>query len=95
MKQLRKQANEFEEKNAILQKHVENMRSAITKLEMETLQQQVYTHQQHTLSNGDVSHFYKSSFLRISNTQFIFLDTDESLNRSFSDIGSKTLSIKN
>jgi len=40
LKQLRKQANEFEEKNAILQKHVENMRSAITKLEMETLQQQ-------------------------------------------------------
>ena len=43
MKQLRKQASEFEEKNAILQKHVENMRSAITKLEMETLQQQVYS----------------------------------------------------
>ena len=40
MKQLRKQANEFEEQNAILQKHVENMRSAIGKLEQETTQQQ-------------------------------------------------------
>merc|ERR1711953_1083022 len=40
LKQLRKQANEFEEQNAILQKHVENMRSAIGKLEQETTQQQ-------------------------------------------------------
>merc|ERR1711997_991670 len=40
LKQLRKQANEFEEQNAILQKHVENMRSAIGKLEQETNQQQ-------------------------------------------------------
>lgn len=40
LRQLRKQANEFEEQNAILQKHVENMRSAIGKLELETLQQQ-------------------------------------------------------
>ena len=40
LKQLRRQANEFEEQNAILQKHVENMRSAIGKLEQETTQQQ-------------------------------------------------------
>ena len=31
---------EFEEQNAILQKHVENMKSAISKLEQETDQQQ-------------------------------------------------------
>ena len=31
---------EFEEQNAILQKHVENMKSAISKLEQETGQQQ-------------------------------------------------------
>ena len=66
MKQLRKQANEFEEKNAILQKHVENMRSAITKLEMETLQQQAYILTNRTLCQTDVSHFYKSS---LSNTR--------------------------
>ena len=34
------QAIEFEEQNAILQKHVENMKSAIAKLEQETGQQQ-------------------------------------------------------
>ena len=34
------QAIEFEEQNAILQKHVENMKSAISKLEHETGQQQ-------------------------------------------------------
>ena len=35
---LRKQNTEYEEQNAILSKHIENMKSAIEKLEMETNQ---------------------------------------------------------
>lgn len=39
LRQLRKQVAEMEEQNAVLQKHVENMQSAIAKLEGETAQQ--------------------------------------------------------
>ncbi len=36
LKMLRKQATEFEEQNAVLQKHVDNMKSAVSKLETDT-----------------------------------------------------------
>ena len=39
LKQLRKQTGEFEEQNAVLGKHIESMKSAITKLEVDTVQQ--------------------------------------------------------
>ena len=65
MKQLRKQANEFEEQNAILQKHVENMRSAIGKLEQETTQQQenniALTKHLDAMRRLVVQHFKKNS----------------------------------
>jgi thiamine kinase-like enzyme len=38
LRQLRKQNTEFEEQNAILGKHIDNMKSAIDKLESETSQ---------------------------------------------------------
>jgi len=41
LKLLRKKATEFEEQNAILQKHVENMKSAITRMEIEEGQHKV------------------------------------------------------
>ena len=39
LKQLRKQTGEFEEQNAVLGKHIESMKSAITKIEVDTVQQ--------------------------------------------------------
>ena len=39
LRQLRKQNTEYEEQNAILSKHIENMKQAIEKLEVETVQQ--------------------------------------------------------
>jgi len=39
LRQLRKQTTEFEEQNAVLGKHIDSMKSAITKLEVETVQQ--------------------------------------------------------
>jgi len=39
MRQLRKQATEFDEQNAVLTKHIESMKSAISKLEVETQHQ--------------------------------------------------------
>ncbi|RWS23037.1 high mobility group protein 20A-like isoform X2 [Leptotrombidium deliense] len=39
LRQLRKATTEYEEQNAILSKHIENMKSAIEKLENETSQQ--------------------------------------------------------
>ena len=39
LRQLRKQNTEFEEQNAILSKHIENMKQAIDKLEVEAVQQ--------------------------------------------------------
>jgi len=39
LKQLRKQTSEFEEQNAVLGKHIDSMKSAISKLEVETVQQ--------------------------------------------------------
>jgi len=39
LKQLRKQTSEFEEQNAVLGKHIESMKSAISKLEVDTVQQ--------------------------------------------------------
>ena len=39
LRQLRKAATEFEEQNAVSSKHVENLKQAIAKIEMETNQQ--------------------------------------------------------
>jgi len=39
LRQLRKQTTEFDEQNAVLSKHIDSMKTAISKLEMETLQQ--------------------------------------------------------
>ncbi|XP_035670639.1 high mobility group protein 20A-like isoform X1 [Branchiostoma floridae] len=39
LRQLRKSNTEYEEQNAILQKHIENMKTAIEKLEVEAMQQ--------------------------------------------------------
>ncbi len=39
LRQLRKQNTEYEEQNAILSKHIENMKQAIEKLEVEAVQQ--------------------------------------------------------
>jgi len=39
LRQLKKQTTEFEEQNAVLGKHIDSMKSAITKLEVETVQQ--------------------------------------------------------
>jgi len=39
LRQLRKSNTEYEEQNAILSKHIENMKAAIEKLEVETVQQ--------------------------------------------------------
>ena len=39
LRQLRKQTTELEEQNAILSKHVENMKQAIEKLQVEAVQQ--------------------------------------------------------
>jgi len=39
LRQLRKQTTEFEEQNAVLGKHIDNMKSAIGKLEVDTVQQ--------------------------------------------------------
>jgi len=39
LRQLRKQTTEFEEQNAVLGKHIESMKCAISKLEVETVQQ--------------------------------------------------------
>lgn len=39
LRQLRKSNTEFEEQNAILSKHIDNMKAAISKLEVETVQQ--------------------------------------------------------
>ncbi|XP_060573422.1 high mobility group protein 20A-like, partial [Ruditapes philippinarum] len=39
LRQLRKQTTELEEQNAILSKHIENMKQAIDKLQVEAIQQ--------------------------------------------------------
>ena len=39
MRQLRKSNTEYEEQNAILTKHIDNMKAAVEKLEVETVQQ--------------------------------------------------------
>ncbi|CAH0550979.1 unnamed protein product [Brassicogethes aeneus] len=60
LRQLRKINTDYEQQNAILQKHIENMRGAITKLETEINQQtknnsalqQHLEHLQNTLTNG-------------------------------------------
>lgn len=39
LRQLRKQNTEYEEQNAILSKHIDNMKQAIEKLEVEAVQQ--------------------------------------------------------
>ena len=61
LKQLRKQTGEFEEQNAVLGKHIESMKSAITKLEVETVQQRqnnaAQQHQLDQLRQMVVTHF--------------------------------------
>lgn len=60
LRQLRKSNTDYEQQNAILQKHIENMKDAITKLESEILQQEknnvsLQKHLDHlrcTLTNG-------------------------------------------
>ena len=39
LRQLRKSTTEYEEQNAILQKHIDNMKAAMQKLESEAVQQ--------------------------------------------------------
>src|SRR5215471_10117226 len=39
LRQLRKSNTDYEQQNAILQKHIENMKAAVEKLEVETVQQ--------------------------------------------------------
>ena len=39
LRQLRKSTTEYEEQNALLQKHIDNMKTAISKLETEAVQQ--------------------------------------------------------
>lgn len=63
LRQLRKSNTDYEQQNAILQKHIENMKTAIEKLENETLQQRnnnvaLQKHLDHlrtTLTNGFAS----------------------------------------
>ena len=61
LRQLRKQNTEFEENNAILSKHIDNMKAAISKLEVETTQQRTtnLVLQQHldNLRSTLVTHF--------------------------------------
>lgn len=60
LRQLRKSNTDYEQQNAILQKHIENMKTAIEKLENETMQQrnnnvalqQHLDHLRTTLTNG-------------------------------------------
>lgn len=60
LRQLRKINTDYEQQNAILTKHIENMKSAITKLESEIMHQeksnaslqQHLTHLRNTLTNG-------------------------------------------
>lgn len=60
LRQLRKSNTDYEQQNAILQKHIDNMKDAITKLESEIAQQEKYnvSLQKHleqltgTLTNG-------------------------------------------
>ena len=60
LRQLRKSNTDYEQQNAILQKHIENMRDAITKLESEITQQEKNNaslqkhldHMRTTLTNG-------------------------------------------
>jgi predicted nucleic acid-binding Zn-ribbon protein len=42
LRQLRKSNTDYEQQNAILQKHIENMKAAVEKLEVETMQQRNY-----------------------------------------------------
>ncbi|KDR10436.1 high mobility group protein 20A-like [Zootermopsis nevadensis] len=42
LRQLRKSNTDYEQQNAILQKHIENMKAAVEKLEVETVQQRNY-----------------------------------------------------
>merc|ERR1712156_852784 len=61
LRQLRKQTSEFEEQNAVLGKHIDSMKSAISKLEVETVQQRqnnaALQHQLDQLRQMVVTHF--------------------------------------
>ena len=77
LKQLRKQTGEFEEQNAVLGKHIESMKSAITKLEVETVQQRqsnaALQHQLDQLRQLVVTHFKVVSVISTIKTYFSFL----------------------
>ena len=77
LKQLRKQTGEFEEQNAVLGKHIESMKSAITKLEVETVQQRqsnaALQHQLDQLRQLVVTHFKVVSVISTLKTYFSFL----------------------
>ena len=68
LKQLRKQTGEFEEQNAVLGKHIESMKSAITKLEVDTVQQRqsnaALQHQLDQLRQLVVSNFKVSAMVK-------------------------------
>ena len=74
LKQLRKQTGEFEEQNAVLGKHIESMKSAITKLEVETVQQRqsnaALQHQLDQLRQLVVTHFKVVSIISTLKTYF-------------------------
>ena len=77
LKQLRKQTGEFEEQNAVLGKHIESMKSAITKLEVETVQQRqsnaALQHQLDQLRQLVVTHFKVVSVISTSKIHFSIL----------------------
>ena len=74
LKQLRKQTGEFEEQNAVLGKHIESMKSAITKLEVETVQQRqsnaALQHQLDQLRQLVVTHFKVVSVIATVKTYY-------------------------
>ena len=77
LKQLRKQTGEFEEQNAVLGKHIESMKSAITKLEVDTVQQRqsnaALQHQLDQLRQLVVSNFKVPTSTSLK--QFLFIHT--------------------
>ena len=78
LKQLRKQTGEFEEQNAVLGKHIESMKSAITKLEVDTVQQRqsnaALQHQLDQLRQLVVSNFKVCSIIYMSTfSKYLYL----------------------
>lgn len=73
LRQLRKSNTEFEEQNAILSKHIEKMKSAIDKLEVETVQQRNNNVAlEHHLSNLRQTLAHSFSSVRLPGKQSVF-----------------------